>query len=592
MRDLLEILKEKAHYDNKLNTSYTFTTKVDLAKELGVTERTIYNRLKSLQEEELISFKTKHGQGGGVIVTFNKEHPEVVADKDSPLEGKTVKAEKVFDEYFKPKKPYVGKVKYRTKEEIERDRILLGEQKLKEEMLNDEIENMVYLNKDFFLEHFFEDSERAYKAYILTRQYNALLLSYITDWQETAEKYDNEYELKLANKAYNRYKNYDVLPNRFIGTKGWADALRIVDFLENNIEGHIELSDYLAPAFKKTIYLLKKNKGSAPWLNTFYSEDYVAKVIDDIKFKKSTMENKDLAGSSINNSLLFRGVKPKSIVALLEKAYKEGFNFNVKDPVNYLEIYENEFSTGGQGDMDMTLESYIIYKRYKELEPLMMDKLTDYEFENMRKFFSKNIHMQSNSVITYEDKLINYANYGNWVTSIGVKLLIQDRLGDDWENSYYYNVGCYGKSRLTDGINPEVEIREGKDIDFSLNAGIDFKNILLTLMNFKETWLDYTTLRKSINKLGKAIPTNGGGIIDVDQLIKYYNLAEIRESEHRKLLNLTNEIQNQGNNKKSVTKGMTIEEQNRYYDNLMRKKVIKSQIQSQNITDSYYKQFD
>ena len=164
MRDLLEILKEKAHYDNKLNTSYTFTTKVDLAKELGVTERTIYNRLKSLQEEELISFKTKHGQGGGVIVTFNKEHPEVVADKDSPLEGKTVKAEKVFNEYFKPKKPYVGKVKYRTKEEIERDRILLGEQILREEMLNDEIENMVYLDKDFFLEHFLEDSERAYKA--------------------------------------------------------------------------------------------------------------------------------------------------------------------------------------------------------------------------------------------------------------------------------------------------------------------------------------------------------------------------------------------------------------------------------------------
>lgn len=590
MKDLLELLRKKAQYDKNLDTSFTFVTKVELAEELGVTERTIYNRLKGLEEDKLISFKTKHGKGGGVIVTINKEHPDVIADKDSPLEGKTVKAERVFEEYFKPKKPYVGKVKYRTKEEIERDRILLGEQKLREEMLNDEIENMVYLDKDFFTEHF-EQPERAYKAYIFTRQYNALLLSYITDWQETAEKYENEYELKLANKAYNRYKNYDVLPNRFIGTRGWTDALRVVDFLENEIEGHIELSDYLAPAFKKTIYLLKKNKGSAPWLSTFYNAKYVEKVADDIKFKNSTMENKDLAGSSIDNSLLFRGVKPKSIVALLEKAYKEGFNFNVKDPVNYLEIYENEFSTGGQGDMDMTLESYVIYRRYKELEPLMIDKLTDYEFENMRKFFSKNIHMQSNSVITYEDKLINYANYGNWVTSMGVKQLIEDRLGDDWENSYYYNVGCYGKSRLTDGINPEVEIREGKDIDFSLNCGIDFKNILLTLMNFKETWLDYTTLRKSINKLGKAIPTNGGGIIDIDQLIKYYGLSEIREKEHRKLLNLTNEIQNYGG-KSRITEEMTVEEQNRYYDNSLREKAIKSKLETQNITEDYYKQFD
>lgn len=505
---VLDLLIEKASYDEKFETYYTFIGQKDIAEALDIVPMTVNRSVKKLQEEGKIDYVTKSGRHkSGHVVTFNMENIQV--DPDNPLTGKSVKAEEIYKEYFEPVK-YVPKRRYRTKQQIAEDELKKTEEQKRNDRLNDELEGHAFVPKSFFrkLRH----PEAAYKGYMLSRLYNAMLVSFAEDWKNSAEKFKNKAYYDRAKYYYSKYRNYDIIGKRFVGTttfKKFTELSLVLEKLD------VDPEDYLAVHINRMYYRLKKGQGAhPPHINNLSSEGGYVIYQEQAQYKRNF--DKDHPYYATPGSIV-RVHKNYPIIGAIKSELRQGLDNDVeyfaeKFSDKYLEeeiVKLKEFNLHNEPRTDAILLAYDSIKNDKNYATLEEE-----EKINLDKYLQRNVGI-------YMDSFRVMSEYLKYFTP--TLRYLSDKLhaapSKDNRRGYFVDIGNFTQDKNPSILEGRDAIEHGYKLYFSLKGSNTFLPAIRTMTDEKDSGLDYVKVRKALSKLESQVPVTESGLIDINVLL-------------------------------------------------------------------------
>lgn len=506
---VLDLLVDKAEYDEKFETYYTFIRQVDIADELDIVAMTVNRSVKQLQEEGKIDYVTKSGRyKSGHVVTFNMDEIEI--NPDNPLTGKSVKAQAIYEEYFEPT-PYEPKRKYRTKKQIAEDELKKTEEQKRYDRMNDELEGLAFVPKSFF--RGLKNSETAYKGYILSRLYNAMLVSYTEDWKNVAERYNNEAYYKRANFFYNKYRNYDIIGKRFMGTttfRKFAELSIMLDRLK------IDPEEYLSVNFNRMFYNLKRgNTAHPPHINNLTSQGGLDIYKQQVAYKASF--DKEHPYYSRPGKVRMTHTEYPILSALKEEFHrgleKDVDYVNTKVKVEDLEqdlVAINDFGLYNYPKSDvmtLTFDAIRNDANYNDLTDDEKQSLTDYVNRN---------------ILLFKDRSRPTAEYIKYFTPT-IRYLTDKLYNERKEvnqRGYFLAIGNLEQEKDISILEGQKFIEDGYKYYFSMRGSSTFFPAVRTMVDDTYAELSYRQVREALSKLEIEVPINESGLIDINKLME------------------------------------------------------------------------
>lgn len=507
-RDLVyNYVLEHAEYDKEHDTYYTFAKQLDIAEDLGIVPMTVNRSMKSLKEEGKIDYVTKKSpKKAGHVVTFNLD--EIPQNPDNPITGTTVKAQEIYDAYFKPK-PYVPQRRYRTKTQIAEDELKKSEEQKRFDMLNQELSGYSFVPKKFF--NNFPNPEMYFKGYVLSRLYNTMLLGFAEDWKNMSERYHNEYYFNRASNYVRKYDQYDILKKGFVGTVTYNKFVGLATVMTNL---DIEPEEYFGVFFNRMFYKLKTGgNATPPHINLLSSQSGLNVYNEQVAYKRK-FENDhpyyETKGKVMNNHTSY------PIMTLLTQAFHEGVHFNKN---NYFKIDEEKLFEDieliEQADFYTSPKYDAMKLLYRDVkESAERNDLTEEEHVALKQYVESNTAIQTNDFRIPEQYILYFYNNLSFRSS-----KVRRHWGEENLRPHLAHLGNLNHQKDLTTLEGQEAVETGHYLYFSIEGGLTFKSTIEMLINNTASDVDYRALRQAISKLDMAIPIADDGFIDVNVLV-------------------------------------------------------------------------
>lgn len=551
-RGLEELLNELG--DNVVKFGDNFASIINqqtIANKLKVDVRTIYRRIETLFDKGIIEeVETKRGRDGGTVLVFNLEEVSFESHKDNPYTGETKRAKEIRDLYYPNKGTYIPDT--RTEEQKERQRINRTRKAIESDLMNDYLRKKPIPDTAFF--ELSSTPTKSYKAYILSRMYNAVLIGSIETLKNEAERDNNKRTYKLAEEYYQRYYHYDVLPRDFVGKQAFDNFERLVDIID-----YYEFDPILFfhKVFETFIYYAKTGKGARPpYVNVLLSDKIIDKYWEDIEWKQEFDEEHYYYATNAEVRTIQTAFP---IYTALLSAYERPME-KVTDIEEQIERRVNTISPFEDDQIKSTFYNDIVTQIKEDSE--MEDEVK----EDLVKFF------QARSYIQYNPRAPRHLYLLSNFRQINTELRIPDELEEGSREWYAHKSGYYGKIPLgakssSSPFDRKQAVKDGYFIDFSLNGSRTFFNVWRTLEETQGVGSLGKNVSKGLAKYSSIIPFDIYGDVDIGKVVESKISTEGKEKkeEHQAEL-LKQEIAEVKT--ELVTSGWDPEDRTLWYDYL------------------------
>ena len=469
--------------------------KSTIAEKYGMSLRTVQRYLTDLEDQDYISTATKRGKGGGTVIVFNKDKLDF-EPKVNPVTEDTLDTDELLEKLYPDKPKKQPKRKYRTKAEIAEERLRKRRRQGEQERLNDILEETGYPTKEFWQQT--PEPEKYYKAYLISRMYNFYAVYYPEKIKNEAEASGNMFRHHLGELIQSRYKDYDVLPERFIGTPNFTIALTLTELLDDM---GINPAAYLTVQFDFMEYLINNGRQTGlPYFNALISEKSAKRWDDTHEYRKGF--RKEHPYYSISDEVV-------PIVG-----------YGVPHMAMLVSEYNNPFTEAQFKEyLDMAIDPLVSPKRmktiYKYYETIIEEvnnneDLNDEHKEELSKWIEQQtaIHLAS-----------RYPKHMYLITSldqIGQKIVNFE--GTNYRE-LYHQIGTFTLDKTVDQIELKVRTKHGYFLYFSLAGSSTFYNTLRAMRSSRGVELDMTLVAEAIKLFGERnIPVNEYGDMDVHEI--------------------------------------------------------------------------
>lgn len=480
----------------------------DFSSLVNKDTRTIRRYLSELEKRNYIKCIQKRGNKGGTLVLFTKELLDF-EESENPITSDSEEAEALRNKVF-PKKAE-PKTKYRTKAQIAEDKIIARMKKDRNGELNDMLDNMPHPTWEFF--NLMDEPERHFKAYLISRMYNAYAVIYPTEREKFYKGVDNY----LSDKGYNSklaVKGYDVLDRRFIGTPRYNIFLKLYDFLT---EKNIEPLAYLTVQFDCVEYFIEIDKlnGGVPFVNTLISDSYIQRYYNQESFYRGLSAR----GIKTVVKTAYKGAK-YPIIQALNYAYKRG-----KTDVSSLQPLISEME-----EVSKNLNKTRALKGYYEvaLEEVATSELEESKKELLTNYLTEQVALYSRkNSLTVDQYLLAFPLQLTMVKQQGELMKLP-------ESDYHAYMGNLYKIDNVQTPEYNLYVNRGELLDFSLQANSSFYSTIRTLAEYRGIGLNIHEVRLAIKEFGvEKIPLDNFGMLDVNRIYKkVLTDSEIQEDDN------------------------------------------------------------
>ena len=403
------------------NVAMMKTSRKALSEATGRSTKTITRALERLEKYGMVSVEYRLGRNGGYVIKFNPEMFEFDGIDSNILTNPTKEDVTLINQVFSETRPHKVKGDMLTEAEYKRykaDQMLL-EEKYRE--YNHQLakywtnigDNMIPWE---FFEQFGEDTDRYYKAYLLSKTYDTIAVAwdqYVVRMHEFDKETAKDREFYPVRGWDNRTRvhmdNYHSLrPFGWFGSSNWNTALRLVDYFENEYPG-LNPVVYISALFEQGVNF-------QTW--KFSQNDFTAKILfphmrdlDNKRFKKyydSRIANQEMTVrmyggirvDMLNNPRIFAlskiwegiisGTEASSVCTPDFSNYEELPSFDAEDFVEWGKTFQHNY--------DYILSNLEI--NAKELD------LSEREINMVMKFVSDNFAIAQGKLMT-EDWLFS-----------------------------------------------------------------------------------------------------------------------------------------------------------------------------------------
>lgn len=265
------------------NIAMMKVNRTELAEATGRSERTVTRVLDRLEKYGAVKVEYRRGRNGGYVIGFNPTMFEFEGISSNILTNPTEQDTELVTKVFSETRPHRVKGDMLTEGEYRRYQ---AEQKVLESKYREYNAQLAkYWNTigdnmipwEFF-EQFGEDTERYYKAYILSKTYDTIAVAwdkYVVRLNqldlEDAEGMDKMHPARgWNNRNRVHMDNYHSLrPFGWFGSNNWNTALKLVDFFDNEYPG-LNPVTYISALFEQGV-------NYQTW--KFSNEDFTAKIL-------------------------------------------------------------------------------------------------------------------------------------------------------------------------------------------------------------------------------------------------------------------------------------------------------------------------
>lgn len=503
---LLAALAEKAEVVK--NTLCTVVHKVSFASELGKTRKTLDKYLKELEDNELLEQGTKRGRNGGSVIVLSAE--AVNFPKGSTILNSTAKMDELKDYFFPKPDKKEPKRKYRSKEEILRERMIRGKAMEEEERLNE-----ILRNSDFPTREFFKETKNPLvytRAYLLSRMYNAFVVIYPNERKDYYESQGDERGHTRSSRQTEYYKHYDCLDKEFIGTPTFKHFLKLALLLD---EARMDPVDYLTSQFNFMNYLeLSGNaKVGLPFINTLWGKEAYERHIKDHTFwAEHYVKHPYYKPSEILKSPVWK----YPIVSALSDLYDN------PDKYEHMDVYQDVIDTiEKMGYTPNKIRTVIAYCK-GVLENIEKSDISEDQKEILTAYMK-----QQYAVHLGQNRLSSAAYVATFPYQIMGKIMDRNIVGIDDYREYYQELGNIGNLKEYNANDIQMYTKRGYFYDFSFTANTSFPTAFLTVGSLRQNHLDPKEVQEALEAFGEEkIPLTNNGMLDVDALYAEYLTEE------------------------------------------------------------------
>lgn len=520
--DFVETVAGKAQqWGDNFATVFQKTT---LAETLDKDVRTITRYVGEIKKKGLGDVETKRGRNGGTVIVFNKD---VLNFKktDNPITSETKEADEIRDLLFPSYKRPEPLRRYRTKEEITEAKLLAKARKTKEWELNEILGDMPHVTREFF--NNFDEPELYYKAYLVSRMYNAYAIIFP---RERMLMYAEEGNTKMVNfnkKAIDYAQNWDVMPFKFVGTPEYNV---FVDLQRKFDEKDIDPLGFLTTQFEHTMFLSEHKRARAnaiPFLNSMKSDDAMERYLRQERYY-SWVRNRYNDRKLSKEKVLYIGAK-YPIIQALRFAYK---GVTLEADLDHL-IDEMSLNASTLKPLDYSmygLELDANDKRHNEYVN-RIDKLTRYYNTVLADLSESDVSTEDKELITsyLKEQVALYSRKNSlsatqFMLSFPVQILDVKRVvegnGSDISNYFAY-VGNLGKTHIETLDQYDAYVNMGELIDFSLDGANTFRETNRMIAHDSNMGLNPWDVGKAIRAYGEhKIPIDQFGMLDLNEILK------------------------------------------------------------------------
>lgn len=499
----------------------TAIRKTTVAEELGKDTRTVTRYLNQLSDMGFVETTAKRGRNGGTIVMFNTELFSF-EPTDNPITSETKEADEIREKVFPRKPKKQPKKRYRSKAQIAEERALQLQKSNENSRLNDILETMPTVNRDFFEN--FDEPRLYFQGYLIAQMYNAYAVVFPKNRHEFYADIDpkkSEEGLKSMYKAH----GYNVLPARFVGTPQYNKFVELAKYCNEN---EINPLSYLTVMFEYAEWLSgigKARVGAIPYVNSLLSEDSKDRFLNQKSFYRRMRNSYGLFRLS-NSTVPFIGAK-YPIINSLHFAYK--YDRTSKDALDPLikELYEmTNFSTKAT-----TLAGYY----FSTLKDVCKSDLEEDEKQAICDFLKEQVALYSrNNSISPAQYALAFP-----LQIYTVRATVAEK-GLDISDYHTYIGNMYKRTVATDEDMARFE-EVGKCIDFSYNSNVTFSSTMRMLADCRGLGVAPNVVGNAINKYGAdKIPLDTFGMLDIDRLYKELIPEEELEADMQRELEMIN----------------------------------------------------
>lgn len=498
-----------------------------IANNYGKDIRTIIRYLEELESKGYIQTLTRRGSKGGTVIVYTKEFMNFHVPEGRNLED-VLRPEDILDEAFPKKTKKQPKRKYRSKEEIAKERA----KDAHIASLNDELEQMDYPTKEFWFK--LDDPELSYRAWILSRMYNFYAVAYPERWKYEYEAEGDWARFELARIRQDNLQNYDCLPKRFLGTWQMTVFKKLVKIIDSY--KIMEPQEYLSIPFRYMEYLWHQGKTnvSLPYINTLISEETVDRVLQAYGHRKAHLREHPYYDNGA--PLLGSGVGLFILNSTMITEYNSPFR-----EIDFGGMIEKKYNPLATPKHLKLLHTY----RLTVMEELEENtELTEEEKTTLLKWLDKETYFRLQArPVPYHHLIMN-------VDTLTKKVSKFVRAGnfDNWR-PLYEQLGNQTLIPVQDQLELKTRTKHGYSILFSLTATPQQQKVVRAIRSALGMEIDTDVLASAIRKLGEEkVPMTEFGELDGmaimeraiprEQItsLELENAHVIRDEEHKKAL--------------------------------------------------------
>lgn len=518
------IASKSARWGETIATTFQ-TTKV--AEELNVTTRTITNHLKKLQELTLGEVESKRGRNGGTVVVFNQEVLSFNT-KTNVVTAETKEADEIRDMmYPRSHKPQPLR-RYRTKEEISRDMLLQKARKTKEWELNEKLISLPFVTKAFFYDEM-EEPDTYYKAYLISRMYNAYAVTYPRDRMEQALKEGDTHAYKVNKKAMEFAEKWDVLPTRFIGSQQFNTFVRLQRELEAR---EINPLAYLTVQFDYVTFLAENKKArqsALPFLNSLVSNKTLERYYRQ-ENHIMMMRTKYNLRALTTEKVPYKGMKYPVVSALIQEYL--GLKLDNVVPKAMEDLYvqltttsQYMYTTQDPSQMeDWERKNYASNERAHAIATFGNEVLENLQEATIEERYKETISTFIKEQIALYTPTTEMVDAFQWV-SLGTQILATWEAHKNDENQLFAKAFVGNLRAIPASTTKDIErmAERGDLLLFSIEGSDTFKEVARLLGEAYNVGVNTWELKEAIEHYGvEKLPLTANGMLNLTEVIHWY----------------------------------------------------------------------
>lgn len=478
--------------------------KKHIAQEMDCDIRSVTRYMNTLEDRGIIETSARRGRNGGTVITFDKELiKDIKSHPDNPITGETKRARELREMYYPNKGTY--KPDNRTPEEKARDKALKKWKNDKNEQLNDQLEPFMIPTREVFLAT--ENPDLYYRAYLMSRMYNAMLVLFPEQWKNQAEAIGDEVGFKKAKRMKEKYQNFDVMDKRFFGTSTYRDFTKLAYVLHDS---DISPLEYLGSQFEYMDYLAKQGRSAKrPYTNALIGVKAWERFYESANWK----ENFDKKHPYYKKPGDVR-VKLKSypITTLLEAEFDLGIN---KQPTS-----SKEYNDFVRNPLPVSKRQIVTYQYLDSLRDEVENntQLTEEERDSLSKFTEQQVSRYMSDDLPQHQKLRLFPSE---IEFKGLEKETHTNL-----RNYYAELGNLTNKPALTALDNAKFVKKGYQLDLSLRGNYTFPATLKAIRNVRESLYNPRALHSAIDKIDVNVPINKHSMLAMDEIYKQHKVDE------------------------------------------------------------------